>query len=265
MHNVTTEKSVVAKVGTFLRPMLRHLAISAIPESIVNQIRRIRERRDILRSVKSLHPRKCPICGYRGYFRHFGRPPRIDALCPSCSSLERHRLFWLWFEKNGPSVSEPILHFAAEAVLEKRFRAMYKNYQSADLIASADLKLDIEKIDLPSRSYKTIICNHVLEHVDDRLAMAEIHRVLDEQGLFIVSVPIISSWEHTYENIDISDEFMREVHFGQSDHVRYYGRDFRTRLEDANFRRVTEVVAEGEDVVTYGLVRGESFFLCRKT
>ena len=125
-------------------------------------------------------------------------------------------------------------------------------------------KLNIEKIDLPSGSFNTIICNHVLEHVSDRQALAEISRILSAEGFFIVSVPIIEGWEHTYENDSIKDPLLRELHFGQSDHARYYGRDFRDRLKDAGFNKIEEVTSEGQNVMDYGLLRGEKFFVCSK-
>jgi Methyltransferase domain len=215
-------------------------------------------------SIKPLHPRTCSVCNYRGFFTHFGRPPRVDARCPSCGSLERHRLFWLWFKGDKSKLEEPILHFAPEELLEQKFRGLYKKYSTADLFKEKDLKLNIEKIDLPSDSVNTVICNHVLEHVSDKQALAEIFRILSTSGRLVVSVPIVEGWEHTYENDSIKEPSLRELHFGQSDHVRYYGRDFRSRLREAGFEKIEEITAEGQDVVDYGLWRGEKFFVCSK-
>jgi ubiquinone/menaquinone biosynthesis C-methylase UbiE len=126
------------------------------------------------------------------------------------------------------------------------------------------LKLNIEKIDLPDQSQGTVICNHVLEHVDDKKALQELFRVLDSDGVLILSVPIIEGWETTYENSEISLPENRELYFGQNDHVRFYGRDFRDRLSEAGFDFL-EVTAEGDDVIKYGLWRGEKFFICKKS
>lgn len=223
------------------------------------------DKTELVNMTKPLHSRSCPICDYHGFFGPFGRPPRIDASCPSCGSRERHRLFWLWFRGNASKLEEPLLHFAPEEILEQKFRKIYNKYLTADLFEeAADLKLNIEKIDLPTNSVNTVICNHVLEHVSDKLALAEIYRVLSEHGRLVVSVPIIEGWERTYENDSIRDPFLRELHFGQSDHVRYYGRDFRDRLIEAGFNNIEEVTAEGQDVLDYGLWRGEKFFICSK-
>ncbi len=223
--------------------------------------------RSYLKAIYALRPlykRSCPICSYQGSFLPFGRPPRIDAQCPHCTSLERHRLFWRWFEKNQSTLKEPILHFAPEPCLQKKFAQLYKGYQTADLFNKADLKLNIEQIDLPTKSIQSIICNHILEHVSDRKALAEIHRVLNNDGIFICSVPLIENWEKTYENDSIQTLKLRELYFGQHDHVRYYGKDFKQRLIDAGFKISQEVIAEGQDVIDYGLLRGESFFVCSK-
>jgi SAM-dependent methyltransferase len=236
---------------------MRRLIKQLVPDKIVKLGKAIR-------SVRPLHPRTCPICGYTGFFGFFGRPPRLDAQCPRCSSLERHRLFWLWLEENERALSEPILHFAPEKALEENLRRIYAAYKTADFAFPADLKLNIEKIDLPDKSMGTVICNHVLEHVNDALALKEIKRILRDDGLFIVSVPIVEGWDHSYENAAIRDPALREVHFGQSDHVRFYGRDFRNRLMTGGFS-IDEITAEAEQAVRYGLVRGEKFFVCRKS
>jgi hypothetical protein len=217
---------------------------------------------DAMRGPRPLHPRTCPICSYQGWFTHFGQPPRVDAQCPRCGSLERHRLFWLWYQRNG--MQEPILHFAPEAVLRGRLLQAHAGYRTTDVaMPGVDLTLNIEKIDLPTASVQTILCNHVLEHVDDAKALAELFRILAPGGLLVCSVPIIEGWDVTYEVPAITDPKERLMHYGQDDHVRYYGRDFRDRVRAAGFG-IVEFTAEGPDVVTYGLMRGDKQFICRK-
>jgi len=55
----------------------------------------------------------------------------------------------------------------------------------------------------------------------------------------------------------------RMRHYGQFDHVRYYGADVRDRIRAAGFR-LAEFTAEGEDVLTFGLQRGETVFIATK-
>ena len=212
------------------------------------------------------YPRLCPICGYHGVFKPwYGVTLVRDNACPTCDSHPRQRLFWLWFKGEKNKLTEPILHFAPEASLRDRFKVLYADYETADLFAPSDLKLNIENIDLKEGSYNTIVCNHVLEHVDDRKALREMHRILADSGKLICSVPIVEGWETTYEPADIDSEYERELHFDQRDHIRYYGRDFRERLKDAGFDSVEEITASGEYVVKYGLIRGEKFFICSKS
>lgn len=159
---------------------------------------------------------------------------------------------------------DSVLHFAAEPILEKRFRAEHKNYKTADLYHAADLKLNIESIDLPNESVKLIIANHVLEHVDDQKAGKELFRVLVKEGVLVCMVPIIEGWDKTYENSSVTTDEQRLVHFGQVDHVRLYGRDFRERIESGGLKLVREITAEGADVIDYGLLRGQKVFVFRK-
>lgn len=218
----------------------------------------------MLKAARPRCARSCPICGYTGYFAPVGQPPRLEAKCPQCGSKERHRLFWLWFAGRQDKLAEPILHFAPERTLAERLRKIYPEYRTADLYRDADLELDIENIDLPDGSQNTVICNHVLEHVDDRKALGELARVLSPAGRLICSVPIIEGWEETYENDAVTAPQERALHFGQKGHVRYYGRDFRDRLREAGFTRIEEITAEGAAVVEFGLWRGEKFFVCSK-
>jgi SAM-dependent methyltransferase len=219
---------------------------------------------DITRSVGSSHPRTCTICGYHGRFHPYGRPLRPDARCPKCTSLERHRLLWHWYGGDTAKLAEPILHFAPDPFLSKEFRKQYTDYVTADLFAPADLALDIEAIDLPDRCMRTVICSHVLEHVDDAKALAEIRRILTDDGLAIIAVPIAHARETTYENPAVRTAKERELHFGQSDHVRYYGRDVRDRLRKAGFT-FEEVAADGRMVAEHALLAEDIFFLCRKS
>jgi len=60
------------------------------------------------------------VCGYEGRFKVVGHPPRYDARCPACRSLERRRLLILAFERlNLIEQGKRVLHFAPEPVLLK--------------------------------------------------------------------------------------------------------------------------------------------------
>jgi SAM-dependent methyltransferase len=219
-------------------------------------------------ALKPLAERACPLCGYSGTFRRFGRPPRLDAECKRCHSLERHRLLWLYMSKAKllNDSNRSILHFAPEPVLERHFRRIFgANYRTADLFQRSDLKIDIEKIDLPSGSVDLIICNHVLEHVKDTTAINELSRILSPTGRALLTVPIVEGWSETYENPKHLLPEERELHYGQSDHLRYYGADFRRRLSDNGLKLIAEYDANPDDVAAHALIRGDKIFVASRS
>lgn len=209
---------------------------------------------------------ECTCCGYSGRFKSVGNPMRFGALCPQCGSLERHRLFALAV-KAGFAVfrDKDVLHFAAETSVTTLVKASKpRRYdRSSYPDSSADLRLNIEAIELPDSSYDCIICFHVLEHVDDRKALPELYRLLRPGGDLLVQVPLVEGWDKTYENEGVTSARDRTSHFGRFDHVRYYGRDFRNRLTETGFQ-LDEFTAGGADAVRYRLLRGEKVFRARK-
>ena len=76
----------------------------------------------------------------------------------------------------------------------------------------------------------------------------------------LLMTPVIEGWDYTYENSAIVAPLDRRVHFGQEDHVRYYGADLRKRIADAGFS-LREFTANEPQVHTYGLFRGTSSLL----
>lgn len=179
---------------------------------------------------------ECPVCsGTYRKFLPYGNQGRDNRLCPGCLSLERHRLLWLFLHEKTEFFSAPlhVLHIAPEQPFLKRFRAL-KNlkYTTADLESPlADVHMDIRQMPFADNSYDVLLCNHVLEHIDDeQKALSEIHRVLKPGGWAILQVPIEYHRATTFEDNSITDRAERERLFGQYDHVRVYGCDYPTRL-----------------------------------
>jgi hypothetical protein len=120
--------------------------------------RRMHYARQIVGKLGGVHPRECNICGYSGLFAASGLPPRFDAQCPSCKSLERHRHQYLWLkEHEGDLRGKRILHFAPEPVMRKIYSGLAATYLSADIAGYADRILNIEAIDLPDESWDVVV------------------------------------------------------------------------------------------------------------
>ncbi len=185
----------------------------------------------------------CPICG--GNFRTFlpygyTNTSSDNRLCPSCLSLERHRLIWLYLKNKTKLFNEAmsLLHIAPEQSFYKRFKAIKTlDYYTADLESPlAEYHFDIHKIPFDNNKFDMIMCNHVLEHVDDEFKVTrELYRVLKPGGFAILQVPINLSFDKTYEDKNITSPEEREKHYGQYDHVRWHGLDYPERLEKSGF------------------------------
>src|SRR5215831_16612021 len=199
--------------------------------------------------------RVCNICGYEGYFGPASKGTQRDARCPRCGSAMRDRLFKLWLDSNRDRVQGAVLlHFAPERSLASLIKPLAKSYVSADIAPGrADKEINIENMAFGDQSFDVVLCSHVLEHVDDIKALGEIHRVLRPDGLALVMLPLIEGWTTTYENAEVTGARDRALHFGQGDHVRFYGSDVRQRIRSAGFD-LDEFTAEGDDVVKFGLL-----------
>lgn len=192
--------------------------------------------------------KECPLCGCRRRkFLPYGYVTQRDnALCPNCLALERHRTLWLWLLRESDigrgAVALPrLLHVAPEVALMRKFHKIYAaqpaDYVTADLESPlADLHFDIQHIPLEDESFDVVICNHIMEHVeDDRLAMREILRIMRKGGWGVILSPVDLQRDKTFEDDTITDEAERTRIFGQYDHRRIYGRDYAERLRDAGF------------------------------
>ena len=192
--------------------------------------------------------KECPLCGCRRRkFLPYGYvTQRENALCPNCLALERHRTLWLWLLREsdigrGAMALPRLLHVAPEVALMRKFHKIYAaqpaDYVTADLESPlADLHFDIQHIPLEDESFDAVICNHIMEHVeDDKQAMREIKRILRKGGWGVILSPVDMQRETTFEDDTITDEAERSRIFGQYDHRRIYGRDYAKRLEEAGF------------------------------
>ena len=233
----------------------------------------------------------CPLCGHR--LRHFrpggshlpqlkhhkliGLGFREHRECPVCLATDKERHQFLCISEHLAALSDVrvrLLHIAPEPNPRRLLEASPRiDYVSGDLSSPrVDVQLDVRRIPYGDVTFDAIICSHVLEHVlEDRQAMAELCRVLKPGGWAILQVPVALSLETTLEAPEAQSGREREALFGQSDHVRLYGRDYRRDY-------VTRLRAEGFDVELYnyatargvkaahrhGLIIDEDVYICRK-
>jgi len=218
---------------------------------------------------------ECAVCQQQ--FRKFmpygrGASARDNVLCPNCLSLERHRLIWNFLKQQTNFFRQPLrmLHVAPELCFMDRFAEQPNlDYVTADLESPlAEVKLDVHDIPFADDTFDVVMCNHVLEHVDDdQLATSELCRVLKPGGWGILQSPIDYARQSTYEDATIIDPLERERHFGQDDHQRVFGLDYGERLLAAGFE-VTESRWAGEltvdELARFGLDPREVIYFCQK-
>ncbi|MBN2638073.1 MAG: methyltransferase domain-containing protein [Bacteroidales bacterium] len=235
---------------------------------------------------------ECPVCEHK--FRTFlpggfdlpvilekqiiGGGYRKNDICPLCQSTDRDRLIYV-FLKNKTNLlitQNMLLHVAPEPTLYKRFKRN-KNiqyfpvtkYQEGLYYENKLPSADLLDLSFEGETFDWVICNHVLEHIeDDAKAMSEIYRVLKPGGKALLQVPISFILDKTYENPEITTKEGREVHFGQFDHVRIYGNDYVQRLATAGF--LVEVIEQEKELSTiqnlkkFALNPKEKLFLCTR-
>jgi SAM-dependent methyltransferase len=262
-----------------MNPFVKSLAKSLLPNQLYSELQKpFRKVRQFL--LYSCFAKKiryfgtahyCPIC--RSHIRilfPFGVPPRLNAECPVCGSLERHRLVFLFLSQRTDLFLPPkkrMLHIAPEDCLADIFKKNeFINYISADIAPYAMLEMDLTDIFFPDETFDVIFVSHVFEHiVDDRKAMREIFRTLKTKGSAILQVPIKA--EVTFEDPNIINPKDRERYFGQNDHVRIYGKDYYDRLIEAGFTVHRERLSLQENnamVKRLGLSPNEEITFCTK-
>ncbi len=194
--------------------------------------------------------RTCPVCGYVGPFSPVRHKPEV--WCPGCDSRPRHRLMQLWLDRTPIHPETRVLHFAAEPWLAAAIRGRAAEYITADINDLYDLKIDIEAMALPDARFELNIANPVLEPGHDRKALDELFRVLSPGGLAALTVPLVEGWEHTLEMPQGASAEERALRTTDPTHLRFYGRDFRDRLDAAGFE-VAEFTATEPDVGDHAL------------
>lgn len=198
---------------------------------------------------------ECNVCHYKT--NKFGSDGWHQfSECPSCFSSVRQRLLVASlslldaFSFDRLIRNKKVLHFAPEKSLGKMIQDAASVYRTADFLTGnysyshIDYRIDISGMnEIPDASFDCVIACDVLEHVPDhRGAMKEVHRILTAGGYCIFTVPQKDNLETTLEDLSITSGKERERMFGQHDHLRIYGNDFVSMLQDSGF----EVTAVNE-------------------
>ncbi|WP_338766565.1 methyltransferase domain-containing protein [Bernardetia sp. ABR2-2B] len=256
--------------------MLQNLYIKLVPQTLRSKIYQWRNPK-----LNTQQMNNCPLCESKEIqFGDYGRPPRKNVRCPKCGSLERNRALWFFLNEKTNIFTKQItlLHIAPEEIFFNKLKQQQnlnyiygdkfeKGYEKA--YPEGTVSLDITDLkDFEDNSIDAVICSHVLEHVpEDNKAMKEFLRVLKPNGWAILLVPIDYTRETTYEDWSITSEEDRKKHFGQEDHVRWYGRDYPKKLEEAGFEVTiydTEKEVSGEIQEKYRLAN-EKIYFCVKS
>lgn len=200
------------------------------------------------RRIVHFGPHKCEVCGARTRTRRdsgYGFPvleqlqvvggyKLLGDACPVCHSGSRERLIWLYLTRTHfPKLSGrklTVAHFAPEKGLSIQLRDMFpQGYTAYDIAPHRYRHLDevgeqnLEKLTLADKSVDLLLCNHVMEHVFDLdAAIGEVRRVLAEDGLAIMQVPLALKLETTRDGGQNLSAEERIALFGQDDHVRLF-------------------------------------------
>ena len=216
----------------------------------------------------------CNCCG--GKFRRFrvyvSDGGHRSLTCPRCNALGRHRVDWLYLTDHTDMLRRParLLHVAPEVCLEAPLRRMaHVDYLSADYDSTLAMeKLDVRSIHHADESFDAVICNHVLQLVDnDRAAMSELCRIVKRGGWALIQSSVDEQREDTIEK-SLADR--TDTDSGRYEEVfqRIYGRaDYIRRLEQAGFTvTISDFAGKLQPAVQdrLGLDPDEIIYFCRK-
>jgi len=199
----------------------------------------------------------CNICGFhaRRFLQRGHDYPIISELeiigagkrdvdCPKCGSSDRDRLIYEYFKSNFSAeqlFGKKLLHVAPEKALSRKLASEFElDIVKIDLRTKGYLFVydksvihaNVMKLPFESNFFDFVICNHVLEHVENvETALTEIHRTLKTGGTAITQVPLSLKIPHTLEGETAWNKHERIEKLGQFDHLRLFGADFEECLK----------------------------------
>ncbi len=157
-------------------------------------------------------------------------------ICKCCKASDNERMIIAFLNRYICSKEKNIkvLQIERSDAIEK----WAKNNKDKIVYESIELheKSEFDIQNIKDNEYDIVVCSHVLERVyDDRMAMRELRRILKEDGVCLLLVPIPIGIVNTDEEIGLPEE-KNWKRFGQNDHVRLYSKiDFVNRLIESGF------------------------------
>ena len=195
---------------------------------------------------------------------------RKNCTCPCCGVGDRER--WLYYVLKNKTdifrISGRVLHFAPEYYMKKEIGQNGNvDYYMCDIAPGQGMHIiDITDIPFREQTFDYVISNHVMEHVpNEAAAVSEIKRVLKQGGRWIFSFPICTD-QKTYEDetIVLPKDRLRE--YGQEDHVRLYGFDYKERFEKYGLK--LEIFSPENEmskkaIMQYGFIKDDVIIIAR--
>ena len=196
---------------------------------------------------------------------------RENAICPLCGAIDRVRWQQYVLKKYTNILNDRcnVLHIAPEDSIYRLLRQnILCDYYAGDIeLGKTNHKVDLTNIQFRDNFFDYIIANHVLEHIKDiKLAFKEIKRVLKKDGKLIISFPICTELCTKEEKEDLNEEERLEQ-FGQKDHVRLFGYDYKIYIEKYGFNVKVlspKNILEGTDIKKYGFIEDDVILICSR-
>lgn len=193
-----------------------------------------RQRRD--QFIKSHIGSKCScnVCGWSGsdwYEKAMGQSI-IPRVCPRCDSKSRQRLLKLMLEQaDFINSNARLIHVSphhGERWISKWMGLKRVDYLSIDISPGVAMKvMDLTAMDFQDGVIDIIVCCHVLEHIENDLqAIQEIYRVLRNNGVALLQVPIYGDVTEKVDTPTQADSF----------HIWHPGHDYYKRYEQVGFK-----------------------------
>lgn len=197
---------------------------------------------------------ECNICQWRGSAFEGGAHSE-SAVCPNCDSISRDRFLHYCFtgrtpQRKGMRILEtsPRLGKSYRDAMRKRFDYLCSDFD--ERAHKADLRIDMQAIDLPDHSLDVVLTPHVLEHVPDTArALAELHRVLRPGGRAFIQIPLLQGQTSVPTTPEYhGDNTLVYWRFGWdfTDKVREHGFDCTALVTEQFQRQCLEHRSEGE-------------------